>query len=115
MAEVKQKIFLFYGNNSVKNQSNYKILLLILENTGYLEKQIIQLFEKNTSQTEIENRIRETNNLLKNFEVTNVILEITSGSEKENLEEITAIKGKFTTFKLLTLDEFIVEITRANA
>ena len=115
MAGEKQKIFLFYGNNSTKNQSDYKILFLILENKGYSEKQIIQLFEKNATEVQVKERVQNTNGLLKNFEVINVLLEITSGDEKQNSDEIQEVKKSFEDFKVLNIDEFIAEITKSNS
>ena len=115
MQDNKLKIFVFYGNDSVKNQSDYKILSLILENNSYPEKQIIPLFEKNTSQNNIQERIISTNNLLKNFELINILLEITSNDEKVNSEEITAVKNGLTDLSIQTIDEFIDDLTKQNS
>jgi hypothetical protein len=112
MQDNKLKIFVFYGNDSVKNQSDYKILSLILENNSYQEKQIIPLFEKNTSQNSTQERIRSTNNLLKNFELINILLEITSNNEKDNLEEITDVKNALNNIEIKTIDEFIDDLTK---
>jgi hypothetical protein len=114
MSEGKQKVYIFYGNNLPNNQSRFKILSLVLENEGFSEKRIISLLENNTNAENVKEKIQSTNELLKDFEVTNILLEITADDANQNSEEVEAVKEALSNIQIETDKEFISKITDPN-